>query len=514
MASPGLTVVRNTGSLTTARVAVAVSGLISVAIIFDTYGQQDFGIWVLVTSFATVVALVDLGLASASVREVAFATQRDQHRTPQVMALALAWACLFVPLLAVLVVIFWPIISSPFGFGSESGMALGTLLWLLAALFVSFLEIPWRAVLEGHERYSVVSWVTACSAMATVMLTWVVATLGASIVALGIVAFGVAVGRLGAIAVSARSVNRGMRPSLRTINRTDLRVFGNYGIRVQVSGLSGAVNTEADRIILGITSGPAVAGGFDIGNRLLNVIRLPGTSALMAMFPAAVAGFTAHGSEWLNRFYLAAFRILAVMAATSTAILVVGADSFIELWLGESVEWAAASLAILAPAYALTMIAGPAVVTARAEGRPGQETRYSLLSVVLNVVLTVPFLYVLGPVGVPAATSLGVGLASIYFLFRFHKLSMRPSRPVLISLAKVLSGAAVAGSTAFLLTSGLPAGGRVAGGFQVLLTCAVVVGLMSAWLWIWRYFSSTEREILRSVMSSSTASRATSKVVV
>ncbi|GAB3933586.1 hypothetical protein GCM10027614_04810 [Micromonospora vulcania] len=217
-----------------------------------------------------------------------------------------------------------------------------------------------------------------------------------------------------------------LSPRWGRLDLREVRRVGSYGLRVQVSSGAGVVNVELDRLVLGGAFGPAVAGGFDLGTRLLNLLRLPPGFALVVLFPAAVARTVARGTGWLDRFYLSATRYLALFLAPATAALMVSADPLVRLWLGHQVPWAAANIVILAPAYAINLITGAATIVARTEGRPGLETRYVLLSVVLNLALTVPLLWLCGPLGVPLSTALAVVLSTGYFLVYFHSATARP----------------------------------------------------------------------------------------
>ena len=87
------------------------------------------------------------------------------------------------------------------------------------------------------------------------------------------------------------------------------------------------------------------------------------------------------------------------------------------MWLGEEYRTAGVIAAILMAGYtAHVALTGVRTCFVRSIGRPGLETRYSLLSMIANLMLTVPFALLFDAVGVVAATSLALSGASVYFV--------------------------------------------------------------------------------------------------
>ncbi|MEH1127935.1 lipopolysaccharide biosynthesis protein [Micromonospora sp. CPCC 206061] len=485
-ATAGRRIVHNSFSMLVARAVMAGAGLVSLPVVYQRLGSREFGVWVLLCSLMGVLSLVDLGLGSALVREVAEAVGGAQHtRLPALLALGLAWA-VFVGLLALVgSVVCWPSLVGLLHLGEMAGETWQATLWLALGLLFSGIEMPWRSILEGTQRYTEIAWITGIAAVLGAGLAILIMRLGGGLAALAGTAAATSAIRTVSMAVTARRCHPLLAPSIRAIRRSDLRFVRGYGLRVQVSSAASAVNTELDRLVLGSFFGPVTTGSFDVGSRLLNLLRLPPGVVLIALFPVAVAGATRNGPDWLDRFYLITTKYVAFFVASGAAALVVCADPLVRLWLGHEVALAAASIAILAPSYALNLAAGAATIVTRAEGRPGRETRYVLMSVVLNVALTIPLLQLLGPVGVPLSTALAVMLSTGYFLAHFHRVTRRPIEPLLRAMVPPIAAAVIAGAIGCLMAPHLPDGpGRMAAGLAVLcrswLTLLVAAALLVA----------------------------------
>ncbi|MER7167435.1 lipopolysaccharide biosynthesis protein [Micromonospora sp. NPDC000207] len=490
---------RNTLSMLGARVVMAVAGLVTLPVVYGHLGPAEFGVWVLLSGLLAMGAVLDLGLGSALVREVA-GTDSDPVTVRRLLGLGLGWGLLLGLLLLGVLATGWPWLSGLLRLGDLTREAWHATLWLLLGVVAGGVEVPWRAMLEGVQRYGALAVVTAVTAVLGATVTVVVLRLGGGLVELAACTAGTGILRTVLLAVAAERGHRHLAPRWGRLPHRDLRRVTGYGLRVQVTSGTGAINVELDKLVLGAAFGPTVAGSADLGVRLLNLLRLPPSLALLVIFPEAVRRTAVEGRAWLDGFYLTTLRYLAMVLAPAAAALMVAADPLVRLWLGHPVPWAGATIAILAPAYALNLIAGAATVTARVENRPGLETRYVVLSVAINLALTVPLLVLLGPLGVPLATSLGVALATGYFLTHFHRATARPVGPMLRVLWPPAAAATVAGLATAALTGLLPDGPGRAGALSALTSrAAVVLALAAALLLLCGYLRADERTRLRSV---------------
>lgn len=497
----GTRLTRNTLTMLAARVVVASTGVVTLPIVYERLGTVEFGVWVLLSGLLAMAAVLDLGLGSTLVREVAGAgPERDPVSVRRLLGLGLGWGVVLGLLLLAVLTSGWPWISHLLRLGELSRDAWHAALWLLVGVVAGGVETPWRAILEGVQRYGVLAAVTSITAVLGAALTVVTLRLGGGLAALAACTAGTGILRTALLAVAAERGHRHLAPRIGRLTNQDLRRVTGYGLRVQLTSATGAVNVELDKLILGAAFGPAVAGSADLGVRLLNLLRLPPAFALQVLFPEAVRRTAIGGRDWLDRFYLTTLRYLAVLLAPAAAALVVAAEPLVRLWLGHPVDWAAATIAILAPAYALNLVAGAATVTARVQGRPGLETRYVLLSVAINLALTVPLLVLVGPLGVPLATSLGVVLATGYFLAHFHRATGRPIGVLLRILWPPAAAATLAALVTAASTELLPDGpGRLGAAAAGSVRAALVFTLTAVLLLLCGYLRADERSRLRAL---------------
>jgi O-antigen/teichoic acid export membrane protein len=500
--APGRLVSRNVAALLAARLVVALAGLVSLPVVYARLGATEFGIWVVLSGLATAIALADLGLGSAIVREVASSVHDGAIRRARIaLGIGLVWGIALAVVGAGVILAAWPWLVSLLHLSGAASAARWAVMALLLGVLMDGLALPWRGVLEGTQRYTALSWVTAGTGVLGACLAVLAVRTGGGLKELAIsVAVTCAVRACLVVAVAHRYV-ASMTPTLAGVTRDDLRSVGGYGLRVQVTSASGAVNVELDRFILAGFFGPAVAGGFDLGGRLVNLARLVPAYALVALFPMAVSRTAELGPDWLDRFNLTATKYLTACAAVGAAALFVCADPLIRLWLGQPNRWAAVNVMILAPAYALNLAAGAIGILSRVEGRPGRETGYAVLTVVLNLALTWPLLHLLGPSGVPLATAIGVAVGTAYFMVSYHRVTHRPLAPLVRVVWPSLAAAVVAATVGAVVGSVLSEGsGRLDAGIAVACRGSVVLVAAAAILAATGFLRADEAARLRQVV--------------
>jgi O-antigen/teichoic acid export membrane protein len=150
--------------------------------------------------------------------------------------------------------------------------------------------------------------------------------------------------------------------------------------------------------------------------------------------PGAVAEFQTLGTRYL-------WSVLGY-GAIATATVAFG----IRCWLGPGYGMSEIVGVILIAGFSLhTGITGMRTCFARAVGRPGLETRYSVVAMIINVILTVPLALLFGVPGVAGGTSIALAGGSLYFVHLCHSVAaLREHRPSLRYCGAVLLGVGVA----------------------------------------------------------------------
>jgi O-antigen/teichoic acid export membrane protein len=254
-----------------------------------------------------------------------------------------------------------------------------------------------------------------------------------------------------------------------------------FGGWLQITRLTGFVNRETDRIVIGSWLNVATAGLFDIGDRIAQLVRTLPLTLLGPLLPMT-AGIHAQGDvRRLARTVRQASRLLGLLAIGMAGFVLATAPLIMTVWLGRTypdVVWIASVMVL---AYAVNCLVGVGTTVVSAIGKPGYETQYAVLSVTLNIGATIALAPFFGLEGIVAGTVFGVIVSSVFFLWRFHRVMQLPLWEYLGGwlwrLTVATAAAALVVSLLRSLLSELTDGGRAEGGL-VLIGLAVLYALV------------------------------------
>lgn len=499
----GARVSENAVALLAARLVSVGVALVTTPFLFEMLGARQFGVWALLLGIVAIVGYADLGLGSAQVREVAQATASgDLRRSQAALAVGLGfYGALSVVLLGG-VLAGWSAFGALFHMGDVAAHGRNAALLLAGAFALDALSTPWRAALEGSQRMRPIALATAVAAVVNGSLGVALVAAGAGLLGLGWAAVGASLVRAALLVGVAGRAAPGLRPKLRAVGRDDVRGVLRYGARVQATNAASAVNSGADRLVLGGFFSPAVVAPFELGARLAGLLRIVPWHLLTAFFPVAAALHAKGERALLDRLYLRATRYLAAFACLGAAALIVSAEPLVELWIGRPLPLAVTTVVLLAAAYAVNLTSGAAATVTRAEGEPGRETRYALVAAGLNVALAVPLLLVLGPVGVPLATTVAYVLATAYFFWHFHRTSGRPLASLATAVWKPYAAAGTAVALVFAAAGLFPdPSGRLEATVAVASRVSLALALTTGALVVLRFFEAEDRALLARLLA-------------
>jgi O-antigen/teichoic acid export membrane protein len=167
------------------------------------------------------------------------------------------------------------------------------------------------------------------------------------------------------------------------------------------------------------------------------------------LYPAGVRLAAIYGAEGDEATFVA-YRKLQnnwVKMTTGVFFVAIGASVFVmESWLGQKFQLAGIVCVILLAGYMVNMLTGMLTLYLNAIGRPGVEARYGVVSMVVNLVLTVPLAFI-GLLGVAAAAAIGTTVGSAYLLATARR-RVRQEIPSYLRSAPWLRGIVAAGVAA------------------------------------------------------------------
>jgi O-antigen/teichoic acid export membrane protein len=204
------------------------------------------------------------------------------------------------------------------------------------------------------------------------------------------------------------------------IARAEVGELARFSLRMQVNVVSTLVNSQTDKIVVGLIATTAAVGQVGIGSQVAEAQRFV---AFAALGPLIARMAISHGEGDQTRLAALYHRLDRFWrpATAGFALVVCGAMyPLIAAWLGPGHGDAALYGIVLTVAYGINALTGPGVAYLRAIGRPGLEARYGGLVIGLNLAATIPLGILFGPLGVVAATAFAYATGTAWFLVRLR----------------------------------------------------------------------------------------------
>lgn len=444
-AALGRNVLVNMGTV----VASLGASLATLPFILSEVGTDGYGTWVIGFTFVAYLTLADNGFGPAIQRWVGVAHGAGSADAARGV---LWWALigytaigLAVGAFVALAAPWWVDIFLDDG-DERRAQALAMFRLVGLALLITLWVAALQNVLQGLERFTTIAVSSMLGSVA--YLTGVFVLLGDG---LGLEGLGISLVAQQAVVALVRVV--ALRDVLlsgppKPLSRQEARGIVAFANRLQVNALSGLLNSQSDKVVVGVVANARITGEMGIASQLVDAGRLVATAALTPVFSALTvtvgAGDTARLREqfaWMHRTWLFAIGGGTIIALGALEPLLTG-------WLGAQHDEAVTLGLVLVAANGFGLMTGVALVYLRAIGQPWAEARLGPLILAVNVGLSIPLGLLFGAHGVVTATLVAYLLGSIWFIRTFHALAPEVDRVRLAELARPGAFALIAGAVA------------------------------------------------------------------
>jgi O-antigen/teichoic acid export membrane protein len=421
---------------------------ISVPLVLHYVGIDGFGVWTLAQTALVYTATAETGFGPAVQRFVSVAHgARDRAGAARVVWSASGFYFALGGAVAVLVALLAPAIVSLFDVPQtlhDDAVAMFRITGL--AMLFALVAAGLANVLQGVERFAAAAVATGISA---------VVFLGAAIVLL---ADGYGLKGLAEAALTQQVVGVLVRvwmvrdvllaaPFAR-VSRREARELIGFSARLQVGVLSTLVNSQTDKLVVGLVATTAAIGEVGIGSQVAEAVRFMAGAALGPVLARLAIVHGEGAPARLAALYHQAEFVWLRLGAGLTVVSCAVMQPLIAAWLGDQAGRAALYGVLLMCAYGLSTLAAAPLAYLRAIGRPGLEARYGLVTIAANVVLTVALGIAFGPVGVVSATLVAYAVGTGWLFLRLRGVLPPRAEPPQPGPARAAVAAVVAGAAA------------------------------------------------------------------
>jgi len=392
---------------------VTLGGLWLIPFFLNRIGQHNYGLWLVGTQVIAYLMLLDFGLVALLPRETAYATGRagsvdDAAELPKLIGETARLVLWQIPVVALATIILWFLM--PAGWDALRG-PLG---WMMLAFVAMFPLRIFQAVLQGLQDLSFVGGVQICS--------WLVGTaITVGLVFSGLGLYSMAFGWVAAQVISAAICWYRFRshfPNVLPIHPATLswsiaRGYLARGFWVSVAQVAQVLLNGTDILIIGKLFGPAAVVPYFCTGKLIAFLANQPHVLMQAAGPGLSEMKVGESRQRLFHVCSALSQAMLLVSGGIVCLVLTVNQGFVGWWVGVE-QYGGYTLSVL---LLLNMLLRhwntTAVYTIFCFGYERRISLTTLLDGLVTVSGSVILVWLLGPIGAPLGSILGVCLVSL-----------------------------------------------------------------------------------------------------
>lgn len=196
----------------------------------------------------------------------------------------------------------------------------------------------------------------------------------------------------------------------------------NYGVKMQICNFAAMIHMQADKIILSHFLGLNFVTFYELGQKAANAVRTFPMLLLTALVPAVSELEASDDKGKLRELYERGSKYVSLAVFPLIFLAIIVAPDLINLWVGDKFSLAILSFQVLVIGYGINVLTGIGTSMVRGIGKPEYETRYAVLTLIMQLTLSIILVQLFGFRGVLVSVLITSVVAALYFLLTFHKL--------------------------------------------------------------------------------------------
>jgi len=380
-------------------VAVLLSVVLTPVVLHHA-GVVAYGLWVALSAIGAYVGLLDAGVSTAAVREVAAAIAlRDEDRMNSIFDAVNVFFVLTGLIACIVTLTIVPFV------GDFVTLPPGTLDAARVALVIkgvtttiSFTRMIPSIGLYGSGRSDLNAYVGTALVTLTQGSQIAVTLLGGGLVGLFATSLGCEALALGASWVIAHriGVRRRLRPRFKG---PVLRELISQGWHNTLMSISGIVSYQLDAVIIAVVLPISQVAPYDIALSTANLAGNLATTGTSLLVPTYAHSGALNDKERQFKLFTRAVLASSAIALSVSAALIAFGQGLMSLWLGKVPAYTYEILVVMNLAFLIRMPGRQASVYLTGIGKVRLVSRLALMFAVINLGLTVGATIWLGPVG-------------------------------------------------------------------------------------------------------------------
>jgi O-antigen/teichoic acid export membrane protein len=385
-------------------------------------GIDRYGIWALVSILTGYFGLLDFGISASFIKYISeFYARKEYGRISQLVSTGAAFYLAFAILISVMAFLFLGSIIRLLHLSPELYDEAYFVLFLGIMLFGATNVInAFGAMQGGLQRMDVTNKINILVSIPMVIGTFFFMENGygpRGLMINNVIIF-LITGVLN-VAVAYKLLPQ-LRVGISLVSRDMLGKLFRFGYKIQVGNVGDIVAFQTDRLIIAYFLNMGMVGYYQLGSQISQTIRSIPTLFLSALLPAASEINAANDRAKLEHLYLKGSKYIMFISFPLTFFVIAAANIIMLIWMGPGYEQSVWIIQILMLGYLANLICGVAVTIGAAIEKPELQMNASIITIVVNIVLSLILINMIGYIGVAIGTAVSLILGPIYYFVKFH----------------------------------------------------------------------------------------------
>lgn len=390
----------------------SIIGIVYVPILLDHIGQAEYGLYQIVASIISYVAILETMFSAAILRHYSvYLAHHDEERMENLLFVARR---LFRILSCIIALVSIPVGICVYRFYSDSlsGSELLEMIVMYGLLVVNLLisvnNYIYLACITAHQRYiylKLISIATLIAQPAAVIFAINRYPYAAVIVvvqvvlniAVSLLRFEYCTDKLHVRIRQHKDVGEGL-----------LKEITLFSLGILLTAAADQVFWKTDQIILGKTNGTAAVAIYAVGAQLFNLYMYLANGIGSVLLPTVIQKVSNDGIHAADVFFRKVGRIQAMLMGLVVTGFAVFGREFIGLWVGEKYHQAYWIALLLMLPYTIDIIQGAGLAILQAVNKYSFRARCMFIIACVNIPLTVILIRRMGIVGAAVSTAIAI----------------------------------------------------------------------------------------------------------
>jgi len=382
-------------------------GLLLTPFIINSLGKSGYGIWVLIGSFIGYYGLLNLGLDAAIRRYISvYTAQKKSRDLNEVASTALVMFSCTGLIVMVLSVTFSDVIADFFNVSPEERQSFTQLVEVMGiTIGLGFPAGVFSAIVTAREHFIVINVIGIINQIIRSLLTVLFLINGFGLAGLGVATLIAVIFLLVANFLTFKHYAKDIKLGMTSFSLPTLRMMLVFGVSAFIISIGDILRLQIDNFIIGKYIGLEMVGVYGLAMLLVRYL-ISGVIAVMGTIAPRFAFL--HGDDnqvALRSLFVKSLSISAAVSSLFSFLLLLCADAFIYLWVGDGFKSATPVIWILSLSYLFDLIQNPSISLMYAKNK---HHIYALLTIgegLLNLFLSLLLVPEYGIIGVALGTA-------------------------------------------------------------------------------------------------------------